>query len=208
MIELKASTRLAGSGDRCRRLDRHILRDESGELIVGLGQVNDVCLALQQRGHRRTQLASVDRLARVEPPDIAAEVRVRRAPTRRSTRVPVTSPRIHTAVHGRQHQVARAHPAQEPVELLKPLPTVGIRLVLVPGLHRLLQLVVADTGIEVAELRSAERDEPFAQPVGHEVVAVDVRPTDHPGPLRGLLALSSSLRAGLKKLLQRSAVRR
>ena len=78
-----------------------------------------------------------------------------------------------------------AHPAQEPVELLKPLATVGVGLVLVAGLHGLPQLVVAGTGIEAAELRGAERDEPVAKPVGDEVVAVDVGPAHHPRSLHG-----------------------
>ena len=127
------------------------MRDQSGELIVGLGQIHDVRLALQQRRHGRAELASVDGIVRVEPPDVAAQVGVRRGGLR-EVRGPGHLADEDAAMHGRQHQVAFAHPAQEPVELLKPLPAVGVRLVLVAGLHGLLQLVVANAWIDVAKL--------------------------------------------------------
>ena len=92
---------------------------------------------------------------------------------------------VDTAAHGCQHQVTFAHAAQEPVEFLKPLATIGVGLVLIPGLHGLPQLVVAGTGIETAELRGAERDKTVAKPVRDEVVAVDVGPAHHPRSLHG-----------------------
>ena len=94
-------------------------------------------------------------------------------------------PKENIAAHGCQYQVALAHPAHEPVELLQPLPAVSVRLVLVGGLHGLLQLVVTGLGSRLAELRRAERDEAFAEPVRHEVVPIDVGPAHHPSPLRG-----------------------
>ena len=63
---------------------------------------------------------------------------------------------VDTAAHRCQHQVTFAHAAQEPVEFLKPLATISIGLVLIPGLHGLPQLVVVGTGIETAKLRGAE----------------------------------------------------
>ena len=59
---------------------------------------------------------------------------------------------IDAAAHGRQHQVALAHPAQEPVEFLQPLPAIGIRLVLVRGLHGLAKLVIVRPWIELSKL--------------------------------------------------------
>ena len=58
---------------------------------------------------------------------------------------------VDPAVHGREHQVAGSHAAQEPVEFFKPLPAVGVRLVLVCGLHGLAQLFIVSVRIEVRE---------------------------------------------------------
>ena len=77
------------------------------------------------------------------------------------------------------------HPAHEPIQLFKPLPAVGVGLVLIGGLHGLLQLVVTGTWIKAAKLRGAERDKLFTQPFRDEVESVDTGPADHPGPLSG-----------------------
>jgi hypothetical protein len=50
------------------------VRDERGQLIECLGQVNDVGLALQEGGHRGKQLASIDGFVKVEPSHVATEV--------------------------------------------------------------------------------------------------------------------------------------
>ena len=53
------------------------------------------------------------------------------------------------ALHRREHKVTGMHPAQEPVELLKPLPPVRVRLVLVTSLNGPLQIVIAGTRIKL-----------------------------------------------------------
>src|ERR1017187_10198682 len=107
---------------------------------------------------------------------------------------------VDTAAHGCQHQVTFAHAAQEPVEFLKPLAAIGVRLVLVSGLNGLPQLVIVGTGIETAELRGAERDETVAKPFRDEVVAVDVGPAHHPRSLHGCRRFRSPQAATLPGL--------
>ena len=116
-------------------------RNQRGELVVGLGEIDHVSLALQQRRHGRVQLAPVDRLFRVVPPDVAAKV----VDVRRLLEVRRRSDlaEVHHPLHGRQHQVAFAHPPDEPVELFEALPAVCVRLVLVSRLDLLFEVVVA-----------------------------------------------------------------
>ena len=88
-------------------------------------------------------------------------------------------------MHGCQHEVTFAHSADEPVQLFKALPAVGIGLVLIGGLHGLFQLVVTGFRIEVAKLRSTERDEPLRQPFWDQVEPVYAGSANHPGPSGG-----------------------
>ena len=182
---VEASSRLAAR--TARRLGCLAARDQRGKLLVGLGQVNDVGLTLQQRGHGGAQLVAVDRLVRVEPPHVAAQVGMRRGGVG-EVRGPGYLAEVDLAVHGRQHQVACLHPAQEPVELLQPLRPVGIRLVLVGGLDRLLQLVVVGTRDQDrrAATRSARRSRRAA--IIHKVEPVDVGPAHHPARSCGVQA--------------------
>jgi hypothetical protein len=48
------------------------------------------------------------------------------------------------------------HPTHEPIQLFKPLPTIGVGLVLVSGLYGLFQLIESGTRIKAAKLGGAE----------------------------------------------------